>query len=97
MTFDQFSASLSEPAPPEGLSPALLGLWLAGKGDWDRAHRTVQDDSSTEAAWVHAHLHKQEGDLSNALYWYARSPVNTADLSLEEEWERIARALLAKS
>jgi len=97
MTFDQFRTSLSEPAPPAGLSPALLGLWLAGKGDWDRAHRTVQDDPGAEATWVHAHLHKQEGDLCNARYWYARSPANTLGLSLKEEWEHIARSLLSES
>ena len=62
-------------------------------GDWDRAHKIVQDDSSPEAAWVHAHLHRVEGDLANARYWYARAGKPEATGGLDEEREEIARAL----
>lgn len=91
----ELRASLSEDSPPEGLSLPLRALWFAAKGNWERAHATVQDDPSTEAAWVHAHLHKQEGDQSNARYWYARSVRNTMKLTLKEEWEEIVSTLLS--
>ena len=91
-----FSASLSGDAPPEGLRPALEALWRAAKGDWDGAHRLVQDDSSREAAWVHAYLHRVEGDLGNARYWYGRADRSPASGPLEAEWDEIAGALLAR-
>ena len=94
MTVTELRASLSEDSPPEGLSLPLQALWFAARGDWERAHSTVQDDPSAEAAWVHAHLHKQEGDQSNARYWYARSIRNTMKLTLKEEWEEIVQTLL---
>jgi hypothetical protein len=72
----------------------LAALWWAGKGDWNKAHEIAQDDNGADAAWVHAYLHRVEGDLGNAGYWYrqAGQPVTTG--SLETEWERIATALL---
>ena len=94
VTLAEFKRSISVAGPPPGLSIPLQGLWYAAKGGWDKAHRTVQDDSSRESAWVHAHLHKQEGDHSNAGYWYAKSPKNTSGLTPEAEWEEIARTLL---
>lgn len=94
MTLSDFQKSLSDPQPPSGLSVPLRGLWYAAKGEWDKAHKTVQDENSPESAWVHAHLHKQEGDISNAGYWYAKSPRNTSRLTLEEEWKQIADTLL---
>ncbi|WP_354210736.1 MULTISPECIES: hypothetical protein [unclassified Bradyrhizobium] len=89
-----YIASLDGAAPPPDLSAPLAALWWAAKGDWDQAHRIVQDESSREAAWVHAYLHRVEGDLGNAGYWYrqARQPVATD--SLQAEWERIAATLL---
>ncbi|HEX9615461.1 MAG TPA: hypothetical protein VGA55_08130 [Bacteroidota bacterium] len=94
MTLSDLQMSLSSPEPPTGLTVPLLGLWYAAKGDWDKAHKTVQDDTTPESAWVHAHLHKQEGDISNANYWYAKSPRNTSRLTLQEEWREIAGRLL---
>jgi hypothetical protein len=90
----EFKASLSGAAPAPQLDAPLAGLWWAAKGDWDRAHRIVQDEPSADAAWVHAYLHRVEGDLSNAGYWYRKAvkPVETA--SLEAEWEAIVSALL---
>lgn len=77
-----------------GLSVPLRGLWYAAKGDWNRAHELVQNDPSAEASWVHAYLHRVEGDLGNARYWYhqaGKPPVG--DLPLEEELSQIIRVL----
>ena len=73
--------------------PTLRALSLVAAGDWDRAHALVQDDPSPEAAWVHAHLHRVEGDLSNAGYWYRRAGKPQASNSLEEERQAIEKAL----
>ena len=88
-----YIASLDGAAPPPDLSAPLAALWWAAKGDWDQAHRIVQDESSREAAWVHAYLHRVEGDLGNAGYWYRQAGQPVAKDSLEAEWQRIADAL----
>lgn len=92
MTLDEFRASLSDPI---SLSAPLRALWADASGDWEAAHRFVQDDDSTEGAWVHAYLHRKEGDISNAGYWYSRAGKPHFSGSLEEEWEELAKALLA--
>jgi hypothetical protein len=76
------------------MSAALDALWYAAKNDWARAHSIVQDHSEGDCAWVHAYLHRQEGDLSNAAYWYRRAGKPTAQAELQQEWEAIVRALL---
>ena len=82
-------------APPDGLSPPLLGLWWDRRGDWERAHEAVAaDEEGREAAWVHAYLHRREGDLGNARYWYRRAGRPASMASLEAEWDEIAAALL---
>ncbi len=90
----EFRASLSGASPAPELNAPLAGLWWAAKGDWDRAHKVVQDDEGCDAAWVHAYLHRVEGDLGNAGYWYRQAARPVAKDSLEAEWERIASALL---
>lgn len=90
----EFKASLSGAAPVPRLSAPLAALWWAAKGGWDEAHKIVQDESTREAAWVHAYLHRVEGDLGNAGYWYRQAGRPAARDSLEEEWERIVSALL---
>jgi hypothetical protein len=89
-----FRASLSGTAPAAGLEPPLVALWWAAKGQWDDAHKIVQDEDTKEAAWVHAYLHRVEGDLGNAGYWYRQASQPVAKDSLEAEWERIVSALL---
>jgi hypothetical protein len=89
-----FKASLSGTAPAPGLDAPLAGLWWAAKGQWDAAHKIVQDEPGADAAWVHAYLHRVEGDLGNAGYWYRQAGQPVAKDSLESEWERIASALL---
>ena len=86
-------ASLLNVAPAPGLAPPLAALWWAAKGDWDAAHKLVQDEDTKDAAWVHAYLHRVEGDLSNAGYWYRRAARPAATDSLDAEWQRIADAL----
>ena len=89
-----FKASVSDAAPAPDLDAPLAALWWAAKGDWDAAHKLVQDQSSTDAAWVHAYLHRVEGDLGNAGYWYRRAGKPVAGDPLETEWERMVSALL---
>jgi hypothetical protein len=90
----EFRTSLAGTAPAATLAPPLAALWWAAKGDWDAAHRIVQDESTREAAWVHAYLHRVEGDLGNAGYWYRQAGQPVAKDSLNAEWERIAVSLL---
>jgi hypothetical protein len=87
-----FKASLSGASHAPGLAAPLAGLWWAAKGNWDQAH--VQDDGSRDAAWVHAYLHRLEGDLGNAGYWYRQAGRPVATDSLESEWQRIVSALI---
>jgi hypothetical protein len=93
MTLDEFKSIVKEPQEPR-LVPTLVALWHDARGDWDGAHRTVQDVAGVDAAWVHAYLHRKEGDLANARYWYrqAERPESTAPLAAE--WGEIAAALL---
>jgi hypothetical protein len=99
-TFDRavelaaFRKSLNTTGPPDGLGPVLRALWHEANGDWNRAHEIVQDEEGAEAAWVHAYLHRKEGDLSNAGYWYRRAGKPVPKLALSEEWELIVAALL---
>ncbi len=82
---------------PEGLPVALQALWWDARGDWEQAHAEAQRAGSAAGDWVHAYLHRKEGDLGNAGYWYARAgkPAQPAGVSLEREWEAIATSLLA--
>ncbi|MDB5375047.1 MAG: hypothetical protein JWP04_3689 [Belnapia sp.] len=81
-------------APP-ALSPPLLALWWDARGDWAAAHAAAQAGKDAESAWVHAYLHRKEGDLANAGYWYRRAGRTPPTLSLAAEWRAIAAALLA--
>ena len=88
-----FKASLGDAKPADGLAPPLAALWWAGKGDWDAAHKIVMNEDTADAAWVHAYLHRVEGDLSNAGYWYRRAGRPEAKDTLDAEWQRIVDAL----
>jgi hypothetical protein len=94
MNLQEFRDSLKGDAPPRELSVALAGLWWDAKGDWTRAHESAQQDEGPAGAWVHAYLHRKEGDTSNAGYWYKRAGKSPARTSLDEEWVEISRALL---
>jgi hypothetical protein len=95
MTLAEFKRSLSSTRPPADLTAALLGLWWAGKDDWDKAHKIVMDEGGKDCAQVHAYLHRVEGDLDNARYWYRQAGKPAASGALEEEWAAIASELLA--
>ena len=95
MTLAEFKSTLARDAPPEGLSVPLQSLWWAEKGEWARAHALVNEAGGRDQAWVHAHLHRVEGDLYNARYWYGEAGRTLADCPLEAERDLIARALLA--
>ena len=96
MTPAALRRSVSTAHPPGGLSPPLEALWHDAKGDWATAHRIVMNAQSAAAAWVHAYLHRKEGDLDNARYWYRKAKRPEATGTLEEEWMAIAEALLAR-
>ncbi len=94
MNSQLFNASLSSSKPPEGISVYLQALWYDGKGDWNKAHELIQDIEDNTAAWVHAYLHRKEGDLGNAGYWYARAKRSVPSYSLHEEWMTMVGELL---
>jgi hypothetical protein len=93
----EFKASFSGAAPAPQFGAPLAALWWAAKGGWDAAHRLVQDEPSADSAWVHAYLHRVEGDPANAGYWYRQAGKPVAAGSLETEWERIASVLLGSA
>jgi hypothetical protein len=94
MTLDELKATLGSPTPPAGLPPAILALWHDARGDWDAAHRVAQDIDTRDGSWVHAYLHRKEGDIGNAGYWYRRANRAPASGSLDDEWAAIVSALL---
>jgi hypothetical protein len=96
MNLETFRKSLADDAAPAGLSLAVQALWHAAKGDWDTAHELAQEQEDVAGSWVHAYLHRQEGDLANAGYWYRRARKPEERGPLEAEWEAIARALLGE-
>jgi hypothetical protein len=96
MNFQQFNDSLNQPSPPIGISDNLKALWYDTIGSWSKAHDIVQETSELEGDWIHAYLHRKEGDLSNASYWYSRALKQLPCISLEEEWEELVRYMLSK-
>jgi hypothetical protein len=94
MTLEDFRRSLTATNPPNELSHALAGLWWDGKGDWTRAHESAQQDEGRDGSWVHAYLHRKEGDQGNAAYWYGRAAKPVCKESLAAEWASIVQALL---
>jgi len=96
MTLAEFQLSQTQSTPPSDLSPALQSLWYDAKGDWEKAHELTQEAADPSGDWVHAYLHRKEGDESNARYWYTRAGKPVYSGPLEEEWAAISEALLAK-
>jgi len=95
LTLHDFKTTLEGTTPPH-VSPLLRALWHDAKGDWDAAHGLAQDIDDDNGAWVHAYLHRREGDEGNAGYWYRRAKRPHSRASLDEEWNEIAAALLAR-
>ena len=96
MTIEEFRATLADATPPS-LAPLLLALWHDARGDWKEAHELAQEVDDASGAWVHAYLHRKEGDLGNAGYWYRRAGKPVAAGSLDAEWEGIASVLLGSA
>ena len=96
MTPQAFRATLADDAPPRSLDSPLAALWWAKKGEWDKAHRIVTNEVAADAAWVHAYLHRVEGDLDNARYWYAQAGKPPATGSLDDEHTTIVEGLRAR-
>ena len=96
MTLHEFKTTLSSDEAP-GVAPLLQALWHDARGDWNEAHRLAQDVETTDGAWVHAYLHRKEGDVGNAAYWYGRAQQQVATDALDAEWQRIAATLLSRA
>jgi len=94
MEFEDFLSSVSKDEPPQKISGVLLALWWDKKENWESAHNTAQEIHNADGAWVHAYLHRREGDDFNAGYWYNRAKKQKCHKSLEEEWEEIVKDLL---
>jgi hypothetical protein len=97
MNLAQFKATLSAGTPPVHTTRALQALWYDAIGDWPTAHAHAQAQDDPFGAWVHAYLHRKEGDMTNARYWYCRAGRPVATLALAAEWDAIASALLART
>lgn len=96
MNLEQFKESLSNDSPPDNISDELKALWYDGKNNWDAAHKTVQNLQTSNAAWVHAYLHRKDGDGGNADYWYRQAGKEYSNLSPTNEWEEIVYFLLSE-
>src|ERR1700757_1482468 len=97
MNIEEFHRSLTGDRPPEGLTLSLAALWWDAKGDWTKAHESAQQDEGPAGAWGHAYLHRKEGDVSNAGYWYGRAGKPKGRIPFDEEWAEIVNALLSEN
>ena len=93
MNYDNFIKLTKESNPSDTLSGIHLALWYAMNNNWDMAHNIVQDISTDTASWIHAYLHRVEGDLSNANYWYNRASKIASTESLESELNNIIKSV----
>jgi hypothetical protein len=99
MSFEELQHSVAAGTPlPAGSSLVLQALWHDARGDWESAHECAQEDHGRDGAWVHAYLHRKDGDLGNAGYWYSRAGRSVPEkaVTLGTEWAEIARALVAR-
>ena len=96
MSFEEFLRSTAGGTPPAGLGQPLQALWHDARDEWHAAHALAQAAGDADGAWVHAYLHRKEGDEMNAGYWYRQAGRKPAGGDLRAEWEAVARALLAR-
>ncbi len=97
MNFERFQQSTDDANPPAELPLVLAALWWDAKGNWTMAHECAQQRETPAHAWVHAYLHRKEGDLTNARYWYRRAGRNEFTGSLQDEWRSITQALIEQN
>ena len=95
MNLKEFKSTLSSDIPPSNISEYLKALWYDAKGDWEKSHNIVQDIHTSTGSWIHAYLHRKEGDIGNADYWYGMAGRKRPALSLGEEWEEIAEEVVS--
>lgn len=93
MNLSEFKRTIEQKEPPANLSVYLTALWYDAKGNWDKAHQLIQDVEDKNASVIHAYLHRKEGDIANADYWYRHSGKKRKDISLEKEWEELVSEL----
>jgi len=94
MDLPTFKESLSAGEPPQAASVYSKALWYDAKDQWDKAHKLIQDVDDKDAAWIHAYLHRKEGDIANADYWYRHAGKKRPPVSIEKEWEDMVNAFL---
>lgn len=94
MDLENFRNSLSQASPPLQVSDHLKALWYDAKDDWEQSHTIIQDIDDINAAWIHAYLHRKEGDIWNADYWYSKAGKKRPSVPLDQEWENIVEALI---
>lgn len=94
MTVEEFKNTLPQERPPEDVSQLVKALWYDAKGNWNQAHELAQSVNNQDGSWVHAYLHRVEGDNANASYWYSRARKSMPQMDLQEEWEHIVSELL---
>lgn len=97
MTYDEFISSLANDEPPHELPDVMKALWYDGKNDWESSHNVAQDIHDRNGSWIHAYLHRKEGDLSNARYWYSMAGRKEPSLSLREEWESLVKNFIQQT
>ena len=95
MTLPDFVKTLSQDVPPSDISEELKALWFDGKGDWNKAHDIAQDIHNDYGSWIHAYLHRKEGDIQNAHYWYRKAGKSLPNVTLNIEWIQISEYLLS--
>ena len=95
MHYDEFIRSLAENKLPDNLNPALQSLWYDGKDNWDMSHDIAQEIHDNNGSWIHAYLHRKEGDQWNANYWYQRAGRKMPKAPLNQEWEALVQEFLS--
>src|SRR5688500_12446994 len=97
MDFDGFTSSIKQQTIPSSLGPELQSLWYDCLNNWNKAHDIAQDIPDKNGSWIHAYLHRKEGDKWNANYWYQKAGKTMPSYSLEKEWEELVRYFLKQS
>jgi hypothetical protein len=94
MTLQDFKNSLTRNSPPQNIKSVLESLWYDGKNNWEKAHNIAQEIHTPSGSWVHAYLHRKEGDIANASYWYHMANKPLPSMALDKEWESLVSAFL---
>jgi hypothetical protein len=96
MDLFSFKASVQADQPPADISVYLLALWYDARGDWNKAHQVIQDVTTRNASWIHAYLHRKEGDQFNADYWYSKAGKKRPSVDLQQEWNDLAECMMTE-